>query len=145
MASSTIAVGSISQVAGVRAIAARPAQRCSAPAAFSGLKAVSGVFVKKQASLYTATPCSKGTIVAAASEADLAKVRKIIAGQLAKDEAKITPATTFKELDADSLDTVEIMMALEEEFGVELDEESAGTIQTVQEAADLIASVAAKA
>jgi acyl carrier protein len=37
------------------------------------------------------------------------------------------------------------MMALEEEFGVELDEEKAGSITTVQEAADLIASVAAKA
>lgn len=41
-----------------------------------------------------------------ASPEDLAKVQKIIAGQLAKDEAKILPETTFKELDADSLDTV---------------------------------------
>jgi acyl carrier protein len=113
--------------------------------AYTGLRAGTGLFSKRQAALYLAPQCVVGPIVAGASPEDLNKVRTIIAGQLAKDEASISGATTFKELDADSLDTVEIMMALEEAFGVELDEESAGSITTVQEAADLISSVASKA
>lgn len=46
----------------------------------------------------------------------------------------------FVDLGADSLDTVEIMMALEEKFDIQLDEEGAEKISTVQEAADLIAA-----
>lgn len=46
----------------------------------------------------------------------------------------------FVDLGADSLDTVEIMMALEEKFDIQLDEEGAEKISTVQEAADMIAT-----
>eukprot|EP00217_Crustomastix_stigmatica_P016863 CAMPEP_0183790246 /NCGR_PEP_ID=MMETSP0803_2-20130417/892_1 /TAXON_ID=195967 /ORGANISM="Crustomastix stigmata, Strain CCMP3273" /LENGTH=58 /DNA_ID=CAMNT_0026034445 /DNA_START=195 /DNA_END=371 /DNA_ORIENTATION=- len=51
---------------------------------------------------------------------------------------KVAPEAKFIDLGADSLDTVEIMMALEEQFDITLDEEGAEKIATVQEAADLI-------
>ncbi|CAK0784643.1 hypothetical protein CVIRNUC_007847 [Coccomyxa viridis] len=65
-------------------------------------------------------------------------VRGIIAEQLGTDLAKVAPDSKFVDLGADSLDTVEIMMALEEKFDLQLDEEGAEKISTVQEAADLI-------
>ncbi|KXZ51464.1 hypothetical protein GPECTOR_12g427 [Gonium pectorale] len=75
----------------------------------------------------------------------LADVRKIIAEQLGSKEEEVLPTAKFSDLGADSLDTVEIMMALEEKFEINLDEEGADKISTVQEAADLIANqVAAK-
>ncbi|PSR96796.1 Acyl carrier protein like [Actinidia chinensis var. chinensis] len=53
-------------------------------------------------------------------------------------ERPLLPNTKFSELGADSLDTVEIVMGLEEKFDIEVAEESAENITTVQEAADLI-------
>jgi acyl carrier protein len=53
---------------------------------------------------------------------------------------QVAADSKFVDLGADSLDTVEIMMALEEKFDIQLDEEGAEKISTVQEAADLIAS-----
>lgn len=53
---------------------------------------------------------------------------------------QVTAEAKFVDLGADSLDTVEIMMALEEKFDIQLDEEGAEKISTVQEAADLIAA-----
>lgn len=53
---------------------------------------------------------------------------------------QVAPEAKFVDLGADSLDTVEIMMALEEKFDIQLDEEGAEKISTVQEAADLIAA-----
>ena len=53
---------------------------------------------------------------------------------------QVTADAKFVDLGADSLDTVEIMMALEEKFDIQLDEEGAEKISTVQEAADLIAA-----
>lgn len=52
---------------------------------------------------------------------------------------QVDAESKFVDLGADSLDTVEIMMALEEKFDIQLDEEGAEKISTVQEAADLIA------
>ena len=69
----------------------------------------------------------------------LADVREIIAEQLGTDLDSVTAESKFVDLGADSLDTVEIMMALEEKFDLQLDEEGAEKISTVQEAADLIA------
>merc|ERR1719456_1653090 len=69
----------------------------------------------------------------------LSDVRTIIAEQLGTDLEKVAPEAKFVDLGADSLDTVEIMMALEEKFDTQLDEEGAEKISTVQEAADLIA------
>jgi len=69
----------------------------------------------------------------------LADVRAIISEQLGTEVEKVAPEAKFVDLGADSLDTVEIMMALEEKFEITLDEEGAEKISTVQEAADLIA------
>ena len=76
--------------------------------------------------------------VSAASTETLGKVQGIIAEQLGTDVDKIGSDVKFVDLGADSLDTVEIMMALEEEFDITLDEEGAEKIATVQEAADMI-------
>ena len=63
------------------------------------------------------------------------KVKKIIIDQLGVDEAEVTPEAKFiDDLGADSLDTVELVMALEEEFGVEIPDEDAEKIATVQDA-----------
>ena len=60
------------------------------------------------------------------------KVRSIIAQQLGADEFEITEDAHFiEDLGADSLDTVELVMALEEEFGIEISDEDAEKIQTV--------------
>lgn len=53
---------------------------------------------------------------------------------------QVTPDAKFADLGADSLDTVEILMALEEKFDTQIDEEEAQKIATVQEAADVIAA-----
>ena len=56
--------------------------------------------------------------------------------QVSVDEGKITPASSFVDLGADSLDTVELLMALEEEFGVEIPEDEAQKLTTVQAVID---------
>lgn len=71
----------------------------------------------------------------------LADVREIIAEQLGTELDAVSAESKFVDLGADSLDTVEIMMALEEKFDLQLDEEGAEKISTVQEAADLIVRV----
>ncbi len=69
------------------------------------------------------------------------KVKKIIAEQLGVEEGEVTPQASFiDDLGADSLDTVELIMAFEEEFGIEIPEEEAEKIATVQNAVDYIAS-----
>ncbi|XP_010030814.2 acyl carrier protein-like [Eucalyptus grandis] len=72
----------------------------------------------------------------------LKTVQGIIAKQLSVDESTVAPGTKFVDLGADSLDTVEIMMALEETFEVSIGE-GAENIATVQDAADLIEKVKA--
>ncbi|ONK66050.1 uncharacterized protein A4U43_C06F3650 [Asparagus officinalis] len=72
-------------------------------------------------------------------------VQNTIAKQLSIDETTVTPHTKFADLGADSLDTVEIMMALEEEFGVSIGEGGAENVSTVQDAVDLIEKVKAEA
>mmetsp|Transcript_12111 Transcript_12111/g.22750 ORF Transcript_12111/g.22750 Transcript_12111/m.22750 type:complete len:117 (+) Transcript_12111:185-535(+) len=81
---------------------------------------------------------SRRVAVNAASSETLTKVQGIIAEQLGTDVEKIGSDVKFVDLGADSLDTVEIMMALEEEFDITLDEEGAENIATVQQAADMI-------
>ncbi|MGF2036292.1 MAG: acyl carrier protein [Nostoc sp. CmiVER01] len=68
------------------------------------------------------------------------KVKDIVAEQLSvEDKTKITPQSKFMEdLNADSLDTVELVMALEEEFDIEIPDEAAEQILTVQDAVDYI-------
>jgi acyl carrier protein len=71
---------------------------------------------------------------------DIAKrVKEIVAEQLGVEEALVVPEASFMDdLGADSLDTVELVMALEEEFEVEISDEDAEKIQTVQDAVDYI-------
>ncbi len=67
------------------------------------------------------------------------KVKKIVAEQLGVEPEAVTPGASFaNDLGADSLDTVELVMALEEKFGVEIPDEDAGGIATVQDAVDYI-------
>jgi len=69
-----------------------------------------------------------------------AKVIQIISEQLGKDVSEIKMNSHFiEDLDADSLDTVELVMALEEEFEVDIPDEAAEKITTVQSAVDFIA------
>lgn len=82
---------------------------------------------------------------AAAAAETLQVVQSTIAKQLSVEEGAVTPETKFADLGADSLDTVEIMMALEEKFGVSVGEGGAESIATVQDAADLIEKVKAAA
>ena len=68
-----------------------------------------------------------------------AKVIQIISEQLGKDESEIKMSSHFiEDLDADSLDTVELVMALEEEFEIDIPDEAAEKITTVQSAVDFI-------
>lgn len=68
----------------------------------------------------------------------------IIAEQLGVDEAKVVPEARFREdLDADSLDLVELMMAFEEEFGGEISDEDAQKVQTVGEVIALLQKASA--
>ncbi|WP_019501603.1 acyl carrier protein [Pseudanabaena sp. PCC 6802] len=74
----------------------------------------------------------------------LAKVQDIVAQQLGVDVAEVKPEASFaNDLGADSLDTVELVMALEEEFGIEIPDEDAEGIATVQNAVDYIDKKAA--
>jgi acyl carrier protein len=71
--------------------------------------------------------------------ADLEKIKAIIVEQLGVDESEVTPEAHFiDDLGADSLDTVELVMALEEEFGIEISDEDAEKIQTVGDVAKYI-------
>jgi len=67
------------------------------------------------------------------------RVREIVAKQLGAEDEAITPEATFVEdLGADSLDVVELVMAFEEEFGLEIPDDKAEDIKTVQSAVDFI-------
>jgi len=67
------------------------------------------------------------------------KVKQIIAEQLGVEESEVTPSASFvDDLGADSLDTVELVMALEENFDIEIPDDAAEKIRTVQDAIDYI-------
>lgn len=67
------------------------------------------------------------------------KVKEIIVENLGADAAKVIPQASFvNDLGADSLDTVELVMAFEEEFDIEIPDEEAEKIQTVGQAIDYI-------
>ncbi len=69
------------------------------------------------------------------------KVKAIIVDQLGVDESKVTMDASFREdLEADSLDLVELIMAFEEEFGGEISDEEAQKITTVGEAVDYLSA-----
>ena len=67
------------------------------------------------------------------------QVKKIIVEHLGIDESKVTPEARFiDDLGADSLDTVELVMAFEEKFSIEIPDDAAETILTVKNAIDFI-------
>ena len=67
------------------------------------------------------------------------KVKKIVADHLGIDEAKVTEESSFiDDLGADSLDTVELVMAFEEEFNIEIPDDMAEKITTIKDAIDHI-------
>ena len=69
----------------------------------------------------------------------LERVKKVVVEQLSVDESSVTPEASFTaDLGADSLDTVELVMAFEEEFGCEIPDEEAEKIATVQDAVNYI-------
>ena len=79
-------------------------------------------------------PCTKATV------ADIAdQVRKILVEHLGVDAAKVTPGAEFiKDLGADSLDTCELVMAFEEKFSMEIPDEAAEKMVTVQDSVNYI-------
>ena len=67
------------------------------------------------------------------------RVKKIVVEHLGVEESKVTPEASFiDDLGADSLDTVELVMAFEEEFGVEIPDDAAEKITTVGDAINYI-------
>ena len=67
------------------------------------------------------------------------KVKQIVVEQLGVDEAEVTPSASFvDDLGADSLDTVELVMAFEEAFDIEIPDEDAEKIRTVKDAIEYI-------
>ncbi|KAG9446236.1 hypothetical protein H6P81_012364 [Aristolochia fimbriata] len=88
---------------------------------------------------------SRFRICCSAKPETVNKVCEIVRNQLAlPPESALTPDSKFTALGADSLDTVEIVMALEEAFDISVEEESSQNITTVQEAADMIEKLVEK-
>ena len=74
-----------------------------------------------------------------ADSATLEKLQTIVSNQLGIEKNKVVPNADFaKDLGADSLDVVELVMAFEEEFEIEIDDEVAGEMATVQDALNYI-------
>jgi acyl carrier protein len=66
-------------------------------------------------------------------------MKEVLASELGVEEDKVTADARFKEdLDADSLDLVEVVLALEEKFGIEIPDDEIAGVKTVGEAADLV-------
>lgn len=73
------------------------------------------------------------------SESILERVKKVVVEQLSVEESEVTATASFTaDLGADSLDTVELVMAFEEEFGIEIPDEEAEKIATVNDAVSFI-------
>ena len=73
------------------------------------------------------------------SEDVKSKIKKIVADHLGIEEEKVTEEASFiDDLGADSLDTVELVMAFEEEFEIEIPDDAAEKIQTIKDAIDFI-------
>jgi acyl carrier protein len=80
-----------------------------------------------------------GRVVSDERDRVLAKVREHLAGELEVDASAISPETRFREdLDADSLDLYELVMELEDTYGIAVSEEEASRIETVGDAVDFV-------
>ncbi|XP_073113962.1 acyl carrier protein 1, chloroplastic-like isoform X2 [Elaeis guineensis] len=128
----------------VTATSVRPRLTSRAPVVkgFSGLKSVSFSIQRNgfpSVRLQAAPRQRRFQVSCAAKPETVQKVCEIVKKQLAlSDDTPVSGESKFSTLGADSLDTVEIVMGLEEAFGISVEEESAQSITTVQDAADLI-------
>eukprot|EP01018_Ginkgo_biloba_P013182 Gb_32445 [translate_table: standard] len=114
---------------------------------FSGIKGLTCAPKSKAFPLLQSAAGTSRTfhVFCAAKPHTVSKVCDIVKKQLAlPSDSSLTPDSKFATLGADSLDTVEIVMALEEEFKISVEEENSENITTVQEAADLIESLLEK-
>ncbi|TXG55970.1 hypothetical protein EZV62_017283 [Acer yangbiense] len=108
----------------------------------SNLKMVTAGWTKKN---FPSLKTNRFHVSCAAKPETVQKVCDIVRKQLAlAADIELTPESKFSALGADSLDTVEIVMGLEEEFDISVEEESSQNITTVQEAADLIEKLVEK-
>ena len=82
--------------------------------------------------------------MAFSQEDTMQKVKDIIVEKLSIPAENINPESTFKDLGADSLDIVEMIMSFEEIFGIEIKDEDAEKIKTLQEAVELMHPVRTK-
>ncbi|XP_078432922.1 acyl carrier protein 1, chloroplastic-like [Wolffia australiana] len=131
-----------SAFANVARICSPAPQRVQVPGRLSSVNLVSFGVSKRS---FGAVRAPRLSICCKAKPETVTKVMGVVKKQLALDDSKpLTAESTFSDLGADSLDTVEIVMGLEEEFGITVEEEGSQNIATVQDAADLIESLLEK-